>query len=662
MKAPTTAKPAPKKSASKPAPKEAVPKKPRVLKRDRPVAPSPHGGMGAVVVRDGVAPGVSFRVWAPHATAVRVTGTFSNWEGGPEMARENEAGYWSVFVPKAEAGAEYKYALDTPDGTLHRNDPYARGVTNSVGNSVVYDDAAFDWEGDEAFAARPWNELVVYEAHGGTFFGQPFARPAEASGGEPARWSLTDHARHRLDGLAELGITAIELMPLAEFAGDQSWGYNPAHPFAVESAYGGPDALKALVREAHARGIAVIADVVYNHLGPSDLDLWRFDGWSENDKGGIYFYNDERSSTPWGDTRPDYGREEVRRYLRDNSLMWLQAYHMDGLRFDMALYIRNRGAFVNPEDELGDGWKLLQEINADVAALRAATGRPYLTVAEDLQRYEGMTVSHEVGGAGFGSQWDAAFVHPVRAALEAPTDAERSMGAIAGALAHRYGDDAFARVVYTESHDEVANGRQRVFGEIKTLIEAAGAPGDRADELAARLAALGLVLTLTAPGIPMLFQGQAALADGWFDDGSDAERLHRAEHEGPSHRALVRDLVRLRLGGEGATRGLTAQGFTLLHADDDAKVIAYARHDGAGADGETVVVLHFAEAPLDDYAVPFPGVGAWRLVFNAGSPLYDGALGTTLAGDVEARAEPYGEAPARADMALGPYGALVFAR
>ena len=137
---------------------------------------------------------------------------------------------------------------------------------------------------------------MIYELHVGSF--------TAPDGGLGTFASLTD----KLDHLVELGVNAVELMPVMEFAGDRSWGYNPAHLFAVESSYGGPDALKRFVRTCHQRGIAVIIDVVYNHFGPSDLDLWQFDGWSENDKGGIYFYNDWRSSTPWGDARPDYGR------------------------------------------------------------------------------------------------------------------------------------------------------------------------------------------------------------------------------------------------------------------------------------------------------------------------------------------------------------------
>ena len=151
----------------------------------------------------------------------------------------------------------------------------------------------------------------------------------------------------RLGHLRDLGVNAIEIMPVGEFAGERSWGYNPAQIFSVETVYGGPLAFKQFVKRAHQEGIAVILDVVYNHLGPSDLDLWQFDGWSENNRGGIYFYNDDRANTPWGQTRPDYGRGEVRQYLLDNALMWLEEYHVDGLRFDCTEFIRS----VNGSDD-----------------------------------------------------------------------------------------------------------------------------------------------------------------------------------------------------------------------------------------------------------------------------------------------------------------------
>lgn len=158
-------------------------------------------------------------------------------------------------------------------------------------------------------------------------------------------------------------------MPITEFPGGRWWATNPSSIFAVESDYGGPDALKDFVKAAHQHGLAVILDVVYNHMGPSDLDLWRFDGWYENEGGGIYFYNDGRATTPWGATRPDYGRSEVRQYLRNNTLMWLDEYHIDGLRWDSTLYMRNVIGENNAKaSDIPEAWALMQWINEEIKA------------------------------------------------------------------------------------------------------------------------------------------------------------------------------------------------------------------------------------------------------------------------------------------------------
>ena len=257
---------------------------------------------------------------------------------------------------------------------MSKIDPYAREVTNSVGNGVVHD-PNFDW-GEAFHTTPPWNEWVIYELHVGTF-NDP--NPTDDRPG-----TFADIVR-RFDHLKKLGVNCLQVMPVAEFAGDRSWGYNPAHIFAVESSYGGPKAFKEFVREAHRAGFAVILDVVYNHFGPSDLDLWRFDGWSENGGGGIYFYNDWRRETPWGDTRPDYGRPEVRQFIRDNALMWVEDYHVDGLRMDMTLYIRSVRA--DGEPNLPDGWTLLQWINGEIREKHPNT----LTIAEDLQHNDWLT-------------------------------------------------------------------------------------------------------------------------------------------------------------------------------------------------------------------------------------------------------------------------------
>ena len=241
-----------------------------------------------------------------------------------------------------------------------------------------------------------------------------------------------------------------------------SWGYNPSCVFAVETNYGGPAGFKRFVKAAHRAGLGVILDVVYNHFGPSDLDLWQFDGWSENGMGGIYFYNDWHAETPWGLTRPDYGRKEVRQFIRDNALMWLEEYHVDGLRFDMTLYIHNVRASDDPGGDLPDGWSLVQWINREVRAAVSGTHHDRRGPAERRP-------DHEAGGPGrrgFTAQWDARFVHPVRAAVITPNDEQRSLDSIRGVIEARFNGDPFQRVIYSESHDEVANGQARVPSEI----------------------------------------------------------------------------------------------------------------------------------------------------------------------------------------------------
>lgn len=318
-------------------------------------------GMGSILHAQGVA----FRVWAPHATQVSVIGSFNDWDDTKHPMQAEENGYWYANIAEAQAGDQYRFFLTTPTGEFKRIDPYAREVTSSVGNAIVHD-PSYDWQGDD-FQLASWNELVIYELHVGTFNDQEFDdRPGKFS-------SISARLRH----LKKLGVNAIQIMPVSEFAGDRSWGYNPAHIFSVEVAYGGPVAFKRFVKRAHQEGIAVILDVVYNHLGPSDLDLWQFDGWSENDRGGIYFYNDDRAATPWGETRPDYGRGEVRQYILDNALMWFEEYHVDGLRFDATQFIRTfRESDVQ---DLPEGWSLLQWINHEVA--QKYPGR--ITIAED---------------------------------------------------------------------------------------------------------------------------------------------------------------------------------------------------------------------------------------------------------------------------------------
>lgn len=585
-------------------------------------------GMGAIPLEDG---GVAFRVWAPHAEKVSVVGTFNDFTEGENALEPESNGYWYGFVAGATTGHEYKFALTNGEQRLQRIDPYARQVTNSVGNGVVYRDD-FDWA-DDNFRMAAWNELVIYEMHIGTF-----ARSEEGKTG------TFDDAIRRLGFLKALGINAVEIMPIAEFAGDLSWGYNPAHIFSVETAYGGPDGFKRFVKAAHALGIAVILDVVYNHFGPSDLDLWQFDGWSENGKGGIYFYNDHRSNTPWGDTRPDYGRGEVRQFIHDNAMMWLSEFRCDGLRYDMTLYIRTIAGMGG--DDIHEGWTLAQWINHDVT--ERFPGK--ITIAEDLRSNADITNPVEWGGANFSTQWDDGFVHPIRAAIIAADDSHRNMNSVKDALLHRFGIDAFKRVIYTESHDEVANGKARVISEIDS--------NDPTGWYALKRSTLGAGLVLTGAGIPMLFQGQTTLEPGWFQDTDPIDWSNARKYPGVVR--MYRDLIRLRTNTDGVSSGLSGQHIQVHHVNDGAKVIAYLRHKDGGPNDYTLIVANFSAQAWEQYEVGVPIPGRWIARFNSDWSGYHEDLGNFPVHDVDATDKPYDGLPASVSVAVAPYSFNIY--
>jgi 1,4-alpha-glucan branching enzyme len=588
--------------------------------------------MGAMPVGEKTA----FRVWAPHADRVAVVGGFNGWDGGRDPMEPEGDGWWYAEVAGARPGHEYRYLLDTPGGRLSRIDPRAREVTDSAGNGVIHDPGGFDW-GTDAFRMPPRDELVIYELHIGTF------RDKGREDGQPGTFRT---AIEPLDHLGKLGVNAIEIMPVVEFPGSRDWGYAPAHIFAVESSYGGPAALKAFIKECHRRGIAVILDVVYNHLGPKDVDLWRFDGWSENDLGGIYFFNDWRAETPWGHSRPDYTRAEVRRFIVDNAMMWLDEYRVDGLRVDGTVFIRT--ADFSGDRPIPEGYSLLQEINAEVR--RRFPGR--LLIAEDLRENAEMTRPVEAGGAGFDTQWDGKFAYEIRRSVITPVDEGRSMECVAEAIAARYNGDAFQRIIYSESHDEVANGKARVPYEINK--------GDATGWHAQKRSTLAAALVFTAPGIPMLFQGQEFLEGEWFREDVPLDWDLSREFRGIVR--LYRDLIALRLDRGDITRGLRGQNVQVLRADERRKLLVFRRWDRGGPGDDVLIVVNFRHDPEPDCAIGFPAEGTWKVRFHSDwsgySERFEGGEGV----DVTAGPGECDGLPCRGAVSIPPYTALILSQ
>jgi len=589
-------------------------------------------GMGAKCHDDAV----FFRVWAPHAESVSVIGSFNEWNSDANPLIEEENGHWGALLTNAKAGDEYKFHLRTHSGDLLRNDPYALKMTNSAGNSIVYNHSDFDWQ-DDGFTIPSWPELVIYELHVGTFN----AKSADEVG-------TLYTAIEKLEYLKGLGINAVELMPCSEFAGSRSWGYNPANPFSIESDYGGPDGLKAFVKAAHEAGIAVILDVVYNHFGPSDMDLWQFDGWQENDSGGIYFYNDWKAETPWGKTRPDYGRSEVRDYIHENAMMWLRDFRVDGLRMDMVPYIRNVKADGNPGNDLQEGITLMQGINRDISTLFPNR----ITIAEDMHSLDFITNSVEHGGLGYGSQWDAKFVHAVRDVIITTNDQDRNIAGLARVIRHKYNLDAFQRIIYTESHDEISNGQARVAEEI--------ANGDVNNWYSKKRAALGVVLVMTSPGIPMIFQGQPLLEDKWFSDNDPIDWTRLEKFSGFAD--LHRDIIHLRRNWFGVTRGLQGQEVKIIREDNEKKILVMHRWQDGGPKDSVVVALNLSIDTFEDYKVGFPRAGKWHLRLNTDQAKYDPEFSNMAATDLETMDGEYDNMPVHVSMHIPPYTALIFSQ
>jgi maltooligosyltrehalose trehalohydrolase len=444
-----------------------------------------------------------FTVWAPNKQKLAV----KIGETTYPMLGPDERGWWSVAVEQAGPGTDYGFVLD--DDPKAWPDPRSQWQPYGVhGASRVYDQTAFVWS-DGSWQAPPLSSGLIYELHVGTFTPK----------------GTFDSAIERLDHLVKLGITHVELMPVAAFPGERGWGYDGAALFAVYEGYGGPDGLKRLVDACHARGLAVLLDVVYNHFGPVGNYTGRF---------GPYLTN--RHHTPWGGAInfDDWGSDEVRRFFCDNALMWMRDYHIDGLRLDAVHEIFDRSAI-----------HFLEQLSIEVGELSAKLGRPLVLIAESDLNDPRIVKAWEVGGYGMDAQWSDDFHHALFTVL-IEQGAEKgyyadfgTMAQLAKALTRVFVQDGTMYSLYRgrrhgraveglsphqfvgfiQNHDQVGN---RAIGD--RIVEVVGV--DRAK------VAAGLVLT--SPFIPMIFQGEEYAASTpfqYFADHDDPE-MRRAVKEG----------------------------------------------------------------------------------------------------------------------------------
>jgi len=415
-----------------------------------------------------------FELWAPGIERVRLRAL----ERDHELSRQ-VGGWWRLDIPDAQPGTDYAYLLDDDETPLP--DPRSAWQPNGVhGPSRVYDESAYQWQ-DRAWSGRQLAGGVMYELHIGTF--TPEGTFAGAIG--------------RLDHLADLGVDLVEVLPVNAVNGIHNWGYDGACWYAVHEPYGGPDELKRFVDACHLRGIAVVLDVVYNHLGPSGAYLPLF---------GPYL---KTGRSTWGQLVNLDGRdsEPVRRYIIDNALRWLRDFHVDALRLDAVHAMVDLGAV-----------HLLEQLAIEVDALSSHLHRPLSLIAESDQNDPRLVTAREAGGYGLTAQWDDDVHHALHALLTGerqgyyvdfgslPTLAK----ALTAAFVHDGGWSTFrgrrhgrpvdrARlpghrfVVSLQNHDQVGNR----------------ALGDRiSTSLSPAFLKVGAALLLTSPFTPMLWMGE----------------------------------------------------------------------------------------------------------------------------------------------------------
>jgi 1,4-alpha-glucan branching enzyme len=593
-----------------------------------------QSGMGAIALNEN---GFAFRVWAPNAEKMFVTGDFNQWNQENNPMDKEDNGTWYIEIKTAKLGDNYRYVIHNQGNIFEKRDPYSRKISSEKNASEIYMDN-YNWKNQE-FQIPSWNELVLYEMHVGTF-------NQNNCSDKPATF---DDSIKKIPYLKRLGINAISIMPIAAFNGELSWGYNPCDIYAVENTYGGPEAFKRFIDECHENGIAVILDIVYNHAGPENLDLWQFDGSSTDNKGGIYFYQDNRSTTPWGDTRYDYGRGEVRNYLKDNLMMWLNEYRLDGARFDATHYIRK----VNPgadDTDIQEGWSFLQWLNQE-----KNTYQPYkIMIAEDMANEPWIVKTVGEGGVGFNAQWDTEFVNRLRSQLIAPQDSQRNMQEVKLAIEKKYNNDAFQRIIYSESHDDVANGKARITYEIDQT--------DSEDRsfFSKKRSLLGAGITLTSPGIPMLFQGQEMLEDKWFEDTDPIDWFLAEKYKGIVN--AYRDLIQLRRNWKSKTKGLQGQNCDVFHINEEKNVIGYHRWQDGGAGDDVVIIANFSNQAYDNYNIGMPRPGMWKVRFNSSSHQYDKYIDEQFSYDTEATEGENDSHAWNANTGLGAYALVILSQ
>jgi 1,4-alpha-glucan branching enzyme len=615
--------------------------------------------------------GAAFRVWAPRAKAVYVSGDFNGWKQNAAcQLHPIGGGHWAGAIPGLKDGDEYMFYIEGTGSSGYKRDPRARLLTFDPpfpdARCVLRDPTRFPWHA-AGFRSPAFNDLIIYQLHVGTYS----ISPGSGDG------TFLDVAL-RVPYLAALGVTAIGLLPVQEFETKFSLGYNGTDFYSPENQYGeavekklqsyfdqinsilnragqlaysGIDALRgsdhqlrALIDVCHVYGIAVLFDVVYNHAGGDfdDNSLWFLDRMPKgNNNDSLYFTN-----RGWaGGLVFAYWNNDVRQFLIDNAKFLYEEYRIDGLRFDE----------VSVMDRFG-GWPTCQCLTD---TLRAAKPEA-IQIAEYWPVNDWVTKSTFAGGAGFDATWHDSLRNAVRDALGAASLGAAefvNMDSIATAIQYSGIESPGRAVQSVEDHDRVYIGRD------PRIARLAGGSNSRSWFARSR-SRVAMGLLLTSPGIPMIFMGQEFLEDKqWNDTPDPAHLISWAALEGGDK--IMGDFLRFTrelIGLRRSQPALRGEDCRVIHIHNDNRVLAFHRWlEGIGRD--VLVAVNLADKSWYNYHIGFPGAGHWLEIFN--SDVYDNWVNPITAGNegaVEANGPPLHGLSNSAALTIPANGFVVFAR